>query len=243
MSSYAKMRPSKTKRLNVFQKVILYSVICNCSFSSVFPTPLHRVPGGKKNIRTAILGQTKGPSSPVSCLPAVANARCPRGNEQLPTHKRLDSNEGICGVVLVASSEQTHVGGKSDTENWNGLAPPQRFQVFCQHATRRRGSQLNSRDSRTEGCAIAADCWFCSLLCSLYTFLVSKYSVRSSCPLPSPTMTVVEARNRTSWPYAWLLEELSFRGLAHMKLSVVSNRASLPQYRFWRGLQAVAHLT
>ncbi|XP_073200850.1 transmembrane emp24 domain-containing protein 7 isoform X2 [Lepidochelys kempii] len=33
-------------------------------------------------IRTAILGQTKGLSSPVSCLPTVANARCPRGNEQ-----------------------------------------------------------------------------------------------------------------------------------------------------------------
>ncbi|XP_043369577.1 C-type lectin domain family 2 member L isoform X3 [Dermochelys coriacea] len=33
-------------------------------------------------IRTAILGQTKGPSSPVSCLPTMANARCPRGNEQ-----------------------------------------------------------------------------------------------------------------------------------------------------------------
>ncbi|CAM4682593.1 unnamed protein product [Lepidochelys kempii] len=36
-----------------------------------------------KNIRTAILDQTKGPFiSPVSCLPTVANARCPRGNEQ-----------------------------------------------------------------------------------------------------------------------------------------------------------------
>ncbi|XP_073205520.1 calmodulin-1 isoform X2 [Lepidochelys kempii] len=30
----------------------------------------------------AILGQTKDPSSPVSCLQKVANARCPRGNEQ-----------------------------------------------------------------------------------------------------------------------------------------------------------------
>uniref|UniRef100_A0A674IWY0 Ras-related protein Rab-17 n=1 Tax=Terrapene triunguis TaxID=2587831 RepID=A0A674IWY0_9SAUR len=28
------------------------------------------------------LGQTKGPSSPVSCLLTVATARCPRGNEQ-----------------------------------------------------------------------------------------------------------------------------------------------------------------
>uniref|UniRef100_A0A674IAC4 BUB1 N-terminal domain-containing protein n=1 Tax=Terrapene triunguis TaxID=2587831 RepID=A0A674IAC4_9SAUR len=36
-----------------------------------------------KNIRTAILVQTKGPSSPVSCLPIVPNARCPRGNEQV----------------------------------------------------------------------------------------------------------------------------------------------------------------
>uniref|UniRef100_A0A452I200 WD repeat-containing protein 62 n=1 Tax=Gopherus agassizii TaxID=38772 RepID=A0A452I200_9SAUR len=35
-----------------------------------------------KNIRTAMLGQTKGPSSPVSCLPTVASARCFRGNEQ-----------------------------------------------------------------------------------------------------------------------------------------------------------------
>ncbi|XP_065266920.1 MAP7 domain-containing protein 3 [Emys orbicularis] len=30
---------------------------------------------------SAILDQSKGPSSPVSCLPRVANARCPRGSE------------------------------------------------------------------------------------------------------------------------------------------------------------------
>ncbi|XP_075796064.1 dual specificity protein phosphatase 22-A-like isoform X3 [Pelodiscus sinensis] len=34
------------------------------------------------NIRTAMLGQTNLPSSPVSCLPTVANARCPRGSER-----------------------------------------------------------------------------------------------------------------------------------------------------------------
>ncbi|CAM4363719.1 unnamed protein product [Caretta caretta] len=34
-----------------------------------------------KNIKMAILGQIKGPSSPVSCLQTVANARCPRGSE------------------------------------------------------------------------------------------------------------------------------------------------------------------
>ncbi|XP_043348911.1 arf-GAP with coiled-coil, ANK repeat and PH domain-containing protein 2 isoform X2 [Dermochelys coriacea] len=33
------------------------------------------------NIRLARLGQIKGPSSPVSCLPTVANARCTRGSE------------------------------------------------------------------------------------------------------------------------------------------------------------------
>uniref|UniRef100_A0A8C3S0Y3 ATPase inhibitor, mitochondrial n=1 Tax=Chelydra serpentina TaxID=8475 RepID=A0A8C3S0Y3_CHESE len=32
-------------------------------------------------IRMVILVQTKGPSSPVSCLPTVANAKCPRGSE------------------------------------------------------------------------------------------------------------------------------------------------------------------
>nr|XP_042707092.1 MAP7 domain-containing protein 3 isoform X19 [Chrysemys picta bellii] len=30
---------------------------------------------------SAVLGQSKGPSNPVSCLPRVANARCPRGSE------------------------------------------------------------------------------------------------------------------------------------------------------------------
>ncbi|CAM5133683.1 unnamed protein product [Natator depressus] len=34
-----------------------------------------------KNIRMAILGQIKGPSSPVSSLLTVANARCPKGSE------------------------------------------------------------------------------------------------------------------------------------------------------------------
>ncbi|XP_077693138.1 uncharacterized protein LOC144276727 isoform X1 [Eretmochelys imbricata] len=34
-----------------------------------------------KNLRIAILGQTKDPSSSVSCLPTVVNARCFRGNE------------------------------------------------------------------------------------------------------------------------------------------------------------------
>ncbi|TFJ95811.1 branched-chain amino acid ABC transporter substrate-binding protein [Platysternon megacephalum] len=33
------------------------------------------------NMRTARLGQPDGPSSPVSCLPTAANARCPRGSE------------------------------------------------------------------------------------------------------------------------------------------------------------------
>uniref|UniRef100_A0A8C3H645 S-formylglutathione hydrolase n=1 Tax=Chrysemys picta bellii TaxID=8478 RepID=A0A8C3H645_CHRPI len=35
-----------------------------------------------KKVRTAILGRTKGPSSPVACHPTVSNIRCPRGNEQ-----------------------------------------------------------------------------------------------------------------------------------------------------------------
>ncbi|XP_075788602.1 zinc finger protein 131 isoform X2 [Pelodiscus sinensis] len=42
-----------------------------------------------ENIRTAILGQTKGPSSPVSCLPTVANTRCPRGRD----HNRMGCQE------------------------------------------------------------------------------------------------------------------------------------------------------
>ncbi|CAM4403762.1 unnamed protein product [Caretta caretta] len=35
----------------------------------------------------ALLGQTKGPSNPVSCLPTVASRGCPRGNERTGNHQ------------------------------------------------------------------------------------------------------------------------------------------------------------
>ncbi|CAM5094109.1 unnamed protein product [Eretmochelys imbricata] len=63
-------------------------VICKqCDVGHVFDDGPR--PSGQKvlyqqcfvNVRTAVLGQTKGPSSPVSCLLTVANARCPRGSE------------------------------------------------------------------------------------------------------------------------------------------------------------------
>ncbi|CAM4520977.1 unnamed protein product [Lepidochelys olivacea] len=63
-------------------------VICKqCDVGHVFDDGPR--PSGQKvlyqqcfvNVRMAVLGQTKGPSSPVSCLLTVANARCPRGSE------------------------------------------------------------------------------------------------------------------------------------------------------------------
>lgn len=55
-----------------------------------------------QNIRMARLAQTNGPSSPVACLPTVARARCPRGNEQnwatlgpaSVIHSQLPANRG-----------------------------------------------------------------------------------------------------------------------------------------------------
>ncbi|XP_065437323.1 integrator complex subunit 6 isoform X10 [Chrysemys picta bellii] len=64
-----------------------------------------------KNIRAAILGQTKGPSSPVSCLPTVASARCFRGNEQNRFKKRMliEQLEGFLEEIHRRSNQVNHI--------------------------------------------------------------------------------------------------------------------------------------
>uniref|UniRef100_A0A8C0GW49 C2H2-type domain-containing protein n=1 Tax=Chelonoidis abingdonii TaxID=106734 RepID=A0A8C0GW49_CHEAB len=61
-------------------------------------------------ITTAILGQTNGPSRPVSCLPTVASARCFRGSEQ---HKQ--SLIGA-GTTSENGEENPHHKGPAEQE-------------------------------------------------------------------------------------------------------------------------------